>query len=65
MLDVKTDRPHLLSFYGKFGFEKQAMLPNYYRDGTDRFLLVREACLDQIDERQHSFSKRNGMKNES
>ena len=65
MLDVKTDKPHLLAFYGKFGFEKQAVLPNYYRDGTDRFLLVREACLDQIDERQHSFSKRNGMKNES
>jgi ribosomal protein S18 acetylase RimI-like enzyme len=43
MLDVKTDRPHLLAFYGKFGFVRKAVLPNYYRDGTDRFLLVRKA----------------------
>ena len=41
LLDVKTDRPYLLDFYGKFGFKKKQLIPNYYHDGTDRFLLVR------------------------
>jgi ribosomal protein S18 acetylase RimI-like enzyme len=43
LLDVKTDRPYLLEFYEKFGFERKELLPDYYRDGTDRFLLVRKA----------------------
>ena len=43
LLDVKTDRPYLLDFYGKFGFEKQTLLKDHYRDGTDRFLLTRKA----------------------
>ena len=43
MLDVKTDRPYLLKFYARFGFRREIFLPNYYRDGTDRFLLVRNS----------------------
>jgi len=41
LLDIKTDRPSLLRFYGRFGFERKKILTNYYRDGTDRLLLVR------------------------
>ena len=43
LLDVKTDRPYLVEFYGKFGFRKRKRMANYYDDGTDRFLLVRDA----------------------
>jgi ribosomal protein S18 acetylase RimI-like enzyme len=42
VLDVKTDRPSLLDFYRNFGFTAERILPNYYRDGTDRILLVRK-----------------------
>jgi ribosomal protein S18 acetylase RimI-like enzyme len=41
LLDVKTDRPYLQKFYKRFGFERKKVLTDYYRDGTDRFLLVR------------------------
>lgn len=40
-LDVKTDRAFLPAFYAKFGFTVVDRLPNYYNDGSDRFLLVR------------------------
>lgn len=40
-LDIKTDRMFLLEFYKKHGFTEVKVLRNYYRDGTDRFLLVR------------------------
>ena len=43
LLDVKTDRPSLMRFYRKFGFKREALLENYYRDATDRFLLFRKA----------------------
>ena len=41
ILDVKTDRPHLLEFYGSLGFAKRYRHRNYYRDGSDRFILAR------------------------
>lgn len=41
ILDVKTDRPHLLEFYGSLGFEKRYRSRNHYRDGSDRFILAR------------------------
>jgi ribosomal protein S18 acetylase RimI-like enzyme len=44
LLDVKTDRPSLLRLYRKFGFEKKKIPTDYYRDGTNRFLLVRNPC---------------------
>jgi ribosomal protein S18 acetylase RimI-like enzyme len=42
LLDVKTDRKSLLEFYHRFGFEVKRRRKNYYRDGTDRYLLVRK-----------------------
>lgn len=41
LLDVKTDRPSLLRFYGKFGFALKEKMLNYYRDNSDRYLLER------------------------
>ena len=43
-LDVKTDRSFLLDFYGRFGFMVKDRLTNYYNDGSDRLLLVREGA---------------------
>lgn len=43
VLDVKTDRPHLLKFYGSLGFRKSHLSVNHYQDGSDRFILVRGA----------------------
>ncbi|MDE0266399.1 MAG: N-acetyltransferase [Thaumarchaeota archaeon] len=40
-LDVKTDRPYLLKFYGSLGFERRRLSRDHYRDGSDRFILVR------------------------
>lgn len=42
VLDVKTDRSFLLDFYARFGFVVSARMPNYYNDGSDRLLLVKE-----------------------
>ena len=41
-LEVKTNKEFLLAFYGRFGFEFKRRKKNYYRDGTDRYLLVRK-----------------------
>lgn len=41
ILDVKTDRPHLLEFYGSLGFAKRYRSRNHYLDGSDRFILSR------------------------
>ena len=41
MLDVKTDRPHLLKFYDSLGFVKRHLSRDHYGDGSDRFILVR------------------------
>jgi ribosomal-protein-alanine N-acetyltransferase len=41
ILDVKTDKKYLLDFYGKHDFRVKKLMRNYYRDGTDRYLLVR------------------------
>lgn len=40
-LDVKTDREHLVDFYGKHGFRRKKLMKNYYEDETDRYILVR------------------------
>ena len=40
-LDVKTDRQFVLDFYKKHGFIVKKLKRNYYRDGTDRYLLLR------------------------
>ena len=45
ILDVKTDRPHLLEFYGSPEFMKRHTSSNHYRDGSDRFILVRSTPL--------------------
>lgn len=42
ILDVKTDRPHLVRFYGSLGFEMAGRSRNHYRDGEDRFIMVRK-----------------------
>lgn len=42
MLDVKTDRPHLLEFYGSLGFAKRRLSRDHYGDGSDRLILVRK-----------------------
>jgi ribosomal protein S18 acetylase RimI-like enzyme len=41
-LEVKTNKESLLEFYGRFGFELKRRMKDYYRDGTDRYLLVRK-----------------------
>jgi len=41
ILDVKTDRPHLLKFYGSLGFTRRGRSDNHYLDGSDRFIMVR------------------------
>lgn len=41
VLDVKTDRPHLVKFYASLGFAKQYRSRNHYSDGSDRFILAR------------------------
>ena len=43
ILDVKTDRPHLLKFYGALGFERQYRSVDHYHDESDRFIMVRRA----------------------
>ena len=43
ILDVKTDRPHLMKFYASLGFVKQYHSVDHYRDDSDRFILVRKA----------------------
>ena len=43
VLDVKTDRPHLLKFYGALGFEVQHHSVDHYHDDSDRFIMVRQA----------------------
>ena len=42
VLNVKTDRPHLLEFYGMWGFTKQHVSRNHHRDDSDRFILARD-----------------------
>ena len=44
-LDVKTDGPHLLKFYGSLGFERRRLSRNHYRDSSDRFILVRAGAV--------------------
>ena len=41
VLDVKTDRPHLLKFYGSLGFAASYRSADHYRDGEDRFIMTR------------------------
>lgn len=43
VLDVKTDRPHLLEFYKSFGFKTEGRSHNHYGDGEDRFIMRRRA----------------------
>ena len=43
VLDVKTDRPYLVKFYGSFGFEITGRSANHYGDGEDRFHMERKA----------------------
>ena len=43
VLDVKTDRPHLLKFYGSLGFATSYRSADHYRDGEDRFIMTRPA----------------------
>lgn len=43
VLDVKTDRPHLLEFYESFGFKTECRSHNHYGDGEDRFIMRRRA----------------------
>ena len=43
VLDVKTDRPYLVEFYRRHGFELVGMSRNHYGDGEDRFMMVRRA----------------------
>lgn len=42
ILDVKTDRPHLVRFYESLGFKMAGRSPNHYQDGEDRFHMVRK-----------------------
>ena len=42
ILDVKTDRPHLLAFYESFGFRNVKLSKDHYYDDSDRFLMVRD-----------------------
>lgn len=41
MTDIKTDKPHLEKFYGRFGFERVGVSADHYLDGDDRILMVR------------------------
>lgn len=41
VLDVKTDRPHLLKFYDSLGFAMSYRSVDHYRDGEDRFNMTR------------------------
>ena len=43
ILDVKTDRPHLIGFYNAWGFEKRSLSVDHYSDDSDRFIMVRQA----------------------
>ena len=43
VLDVKTDRPYLVEFYRRHGFEIAGTSRNHYGDGEDRFMMVRRA----------------------
>ncbi len=39
VLDVKTDRPHLVEFYQERGFKKEKTSVGHYYDGSDRFIM--------------------------
>ena len=41
VLDVKTDRPHLVKFYEGFGFETERRSSDHYYDDSDRFIMKR------------------------
>lgn len=41
-LEHKTDKPHLLKFYKKHGFEIIETSENHFSDGDDRYMLVRK-----------------------
>lgn len=41
LLDVKTDRKFLMDFYREHGFVIKKFNKNYYRDGTDRYIMLR------------------------
>ena len=43
ILDVKTDRPHLIDFYNGFGFLTEGKSVNHYYDDSDRFIMRRRA----------------------
>ena len=43
MLDVKTDRPHLIDFYNMLGFETVRHSVDHYSDDSDRFIMVRKS----------------------
>ena len=43
VLGVKTDRPYLVEFYRRHGFEPVGTSRNHYGDGEDRFMMVRRA----------------------
>ena len=42
ILDVKTDRPHLIDFYNMWGFETVRHSVDHYSDDSDRFIMVRK-----------------------
>ena len=42
ILDVKTDRPHLIDFYNMWGFETVSHSVDHYSDDSDRFIMVRK-----------------------
>jgi ribosomal protein S18 acetylase RimI-like enzyme len=39
ILEVAVSNEHALAFYHSRGFFRRRLLPRYYRDGTDAYLL--------------------------
>ncbi|MCS6936894.1 MAG: ribosomal protein S18-alanine N-acetyltransferase [Candidatus Bipolaricaulota bacterium] len=40
-LEVRTDNSAAIALYRKFGFHVQEIVPNYYSDGADAYLMVK------------------------
>jgi ribosomal protein S18 acetylase RimI-like enzyme len=43
ILDVKTEKPDLVTFYEREGFRIAREMDNYYMDGSDRVTMVRKS----------------------
>ncbi len=41
ILDVKDDKPYLVSFYIRHGFRKKRIVRDYYSDGSSRLIMLR------------------------